>query len=96
MVSLCSSREVLPLGTDPTSQNVPDPLLNLVLGSSHDPLVGEPVERAQLVVVAVQAPGRVVRIPLAQGQVVETRDAVLVELVGGSHFRRGEGVADLL
>lgn len=59
-------------------RHVPDAFLDLILGSRHDSFVGQPVQRSLLVLVAVQSPGRVVRVAFSQGQVVEAGDAILI------------------
>lgn len=57
---------------------------DLVSGRGDDPLVGQPVERPQLIVVAAEAPGVEPWVVSAERKDVERRDAVLIEKeVGG-------------
>ena len=56
---------------------------DLVLGSGGHPLVGQPIQRPELVLLTVQTPGRVARVRLAKGQILERGDAVLVDLDAG-------------
>ncbi len=54
--------------------------LDFLLRRGRDPLIRQPVQEAQLVLLAVQAPGGAARVSLAEGEGVEVRYAVRVKL----------------